>query len=119
MIFLFAPALVSLALILAMVLREQFSFLRSVPTLDQIHAELTTRRLARESQRTSNGKRVLTFRPTRVLVATPLVPGYIAPQDINVTETARKQVNCSAGEKPYNDPPLQWAQGGEEYDFGS
>lgn len=39
MIFIFAPALGSLVLILAIILREQFTFRRSVPMLDQIHME--------------------------------------------------------------------------------
>ena len=114
MIFLFAPALVSLVLILAMILREQFTFLRSVPMLDQIHAELTTRRLARESQRTSDVKRVLTFRPSRVLVVPPEVPGCIAQHDIRFTEVERKQMNCSTGAEQSDGPPLQWTQGGDK-----
>lgn len=85
MIFLFAPALVSLALILAMILREQFTFRHSVPMLDQIHAELATRRLARESQLASDVKHVLTFQASRVLIVPPEAPEYIAPRDIRVT----------------------------------
>ena len=86
MIFLFAPALVSLVLILAMILREQFTIRRSVPMLDQIHAEVATRRLARERHRTSDVKRVLTIQASRVLVLPPEASDYIAPRDMRVTD---------------------------------
>jgi hypothetical protein len=46
MIFLFAPGLVNLVIILAIALREQFTFRRFVPMLDQIDAEINNRHLA-------------------------------------------------------------------------
>ena len=40
MIFLFAPGFVNLVIILAIALREQFTFRRVVPMLDQIDAKI-------------------------------------------------------------------------------
>jgi len=46
MIFLFAPALAGVAVILIITLRDQFEFRHPVPMLDQIQSELARRRIA-------------------------------------------------------------------------
>lgn len=46
MIFLFAPGFLNLVIILTIALREQFTFRRAVPMLDQIDAEIVSRYLA-------------------------------------------------------------------------
>jgi hypothetical protein len=82
MIFLFAPALGGLAVILAITLREQFTFRRSVPMLDQIDAELATNHLAEKRHRTSDVKRVLVVQASRALVVLLESPDYVAPRDM-------------------------------------
>ncbi len=81
MIFLFAPALASVAVILAITLRELFTFHQSVPMLDQINEELTSRHLARKRHRTSDDKRELVVQASRALVILIEPPDHIARRD--------------------------------------
>jgi hypothetical protein len=84
MIFLFVAALGSLVLILTITLREQFTFRRSIPMLDQIHAELVTRLLAGKRHNTLRAKRVLTLQASRALIGLLESSDYVVPRDMRV-----------------------------------
>lgn len=81
MIFLFAPALVSVAVILAITLRELFTFHEPLPMLDQIAAELTSRHLAGKRHRTLDAKRALAIQANRALGVLIESPDYIEGRD--------------------------------------
>jgi hypothetical protein len=81
MIFLFAPALASVAVILAITLRELFTFHEPLPMLDQIAAELTSRHLIETGHRTSDTKRVLVVQASRALVILIEPQDFVARQD--------------------------------------
>ena len=84
MIFLFVPALGSLALILVITLREQFTFRGPVHMLDQIHAELATRLLDGKCHNTLGTKRVFAIQASRALVVLLESPDYVAPRNMRV-----------------------------------
>lgn len=96
MIFLFAPALGSVAVILAIILREQFTFRRSVPMLDQIHAESATRLLAEKRHQTLGAKWVLTVQANRALVGLLECPDSVGPRDMRVKALDHLQMDVSS-----------------------
>jgi len=101
MIFLFAPALAGVAVILIITLRDQFAFRHSVPMLDQIQSELANRRLAAKVNRSFDAHIVLADPASRrviTMVEFPTTsrktPGFRTTEPTAHKSSAREEV-CS------------------------
>ena len=78
MILLFAPALACVAVILIIMLKDQFAFRSPVPMLDQVQSELANRRLAAKVRRTFDDDVVLAKLASRSVI--PLVESPTKPR---------------------------------------